>query len=378
MFQFLWAWLVSLGQAGQIPSSVTDNYDALLTSTLRNYSSKLRDNVTKGNQVLAWLNSKGRFRKVGGGHQIAEPLMHQQNSTADIYRGYGLLDTTPQDGMTTAFFDWSQISGSITISRLEERQNSGKAKILDLLQAKTMQTEVSLKQLLNNCLVAGRITTTAGSDIILQRAGRVDSGAVGPLPLGAIIDYTPSRSVAIGNINGGTYSFWRNQATASAATTFNGFKNEINQTYDNCAKGVGGEPDLMLGTQEAWETLWLALAQNDRYIRTDKSTVDILGGSSTLAFRGSAFIWDEVTPDPVTPFNPVDSTGTNSKATIYFINADALSFITDSATDFITTDFVRPENQDAKVAQIMWMGALTVNNRRKLGVLGNISKTITS
>ena len=374
----LWAFIVGLGQAGQIPSSVTDNYDALLSTTLRNYQTKLRDNITKGNKMLGWLDSKGRFRKISGGHQISEPLMHAQNSTADIYRGYGLLDTTPQDGITTAFFDWTQLSGSITISRLEERQNSGKAKILDLLQAKTMQTEVTLKQLLNNCLVAGRITTTAGSDVIVARAGRVDSGASGPLPLGAIIDYTVSRSVSIGNINGGTYTFWRNQATASAATTFNGFKNEINQTYDNCSKGVGGEPDLMLGTQEAWETLWLALAQNDRYIRTDKSTVDILGGSSTLAFRGAAFIWDEVCPDPVTPYNPVDGTGTNSKATIYFINSDALSFVTDSATDFITTDFVRPENQDAKVAQILWMGALTVNNRRKLGVLGNVSKTITS
>jgi len=106
--------------------------------------------------------------------------------------------------------------------------------------------------------------------------------------------------------------------------------------------------------------------------------VDILGGTDSLAFRSAAFIWDEVVPDPETPYNPVDGTGTQSASTIYFINSDALSFITDSATDFITTDFVRPENQDAKVAQVMWMGALTVNNRRKLGVMGGISRSITS
>ena len=139
---------------------------------------------------------------------------------------------------------------------------------------------------------------------------------------------------------------------------------------------MSGAPDLLLGDQSAWETYWLALQNNERYIRSDKATVDILGGSDALAFRSSAFIWDEVAPDPVTPYNPVDGTGTYSKGVIYFINADAMAFVTDTATDFITTDFVRPENQDAKVAQILWMGAITCNNRRKLGVLGNTSKSI--
>ena len=379
MFTFLKSlWAVLLNERGQIPSSVTDNYDALLTTTLRNYSSKLKDNVTRGNKFVAWLDSKGRTRKVGGGHQISEPLMHAQNGTADIYSGYGTLDTTPQDGITTAFFDWAQMAVSITISRKEERQNSGKAKILDLLQAKTMQAEVSLKELFNNCLVAGKITAGSAQERIVARTGRLDSGASGPLPIGAIIDVTTNRSISLGNINGGTYSFWRNQATASTATTFVGLKNEMNQVYNNCTKGTAGAPDLLLGTQAAWETYWLSLQNNERYIINEKKTVDILGGSDALAFRSAALIWDEVVPDPDTSYNPVDAVGTDTHATIYFINSQAMSFVTDSETDFITTDFVRPENQDAKVAQVMWMGATTVNNRRKLGVLSSIVKTIVS
>jgi hypothetical protein len=374
--KYLWASILGLGQAGQVPSSVTDSYDAILSTTLRNYSTKLKDNITKGNKVLAWLESKGRTRKVSGGHQIAEPLMHAQNGTADIFSGYGLLDTTPQDGITTAFFDWSQMSVSITISRKEERQNSGKAKILDLLQAKTMQAEVSLKELFNNSIVAGRIIAGSAQERILQRIGRLDSAAVGPLPIGALIDVTTNRSVSVGNINGGTYSFWRNQATASTATTFVGLKNEMNQVYNNCIKGIAGAPDLLLGTQAAWETYWLALQNNERYIINEKKTVDVLGGSDALAFRSSAFIWDEVVPDPDTSYNPVDALGTDTHATVYFINSQAMSFVTDSETDFITTDFVRPENQDAKVAQVMWMGATTISNRRKLGVLSSIVKTI--
>jgi hypothetical protein len=383
MFLNLWNLFCSFfgrlaNESGQIPSSVTDQYDALLSTTLRNYQTKLHDNITRGNKFLAWLDSKGRMRKVGGGHQISIPLMHQQNGTADIYSGYGQLDTTPQDGITTAFYDWAQMAVSITISRKEKRQNSGKAKILDLLQAKTMQAEVSLKELLNNCIVAGRITSTAGSDQIKARIGALDSGASGPLPLGALIDLNPTRAIAIGNINPNTYAFWANKVKNDAATTFIGFKNNMNGLYNDCSKGTGGNVDIILATQIYWETYWLALQQNERYLIDDKKTIDILGGSDGLKFRGATIVWDEVVPDPETPFNPVDENGTNSAAAAYFVNTETIEFITDTETDFITTDFVRPTDQDASTAQILWMGANTVNNRRKNGLHYGVSQSITA
>ena len=139
-----------------VPSSLTDQYDALLTTTLRNYLPRLRDNITRGNKVLAWLKANGRMNMQDGGERVAIPLMHAQNSTADIYSGYGQLDTTAQDGITTAFYNWAQLSVSITISRKEERQNSGRHRLLSLLGSKTMQAEVSLMELLNNCIVSGK------------------------------------------------------------------------------------------------------------------------------------------------------------------------------------------------------------------------------
>ena len=240
-FSVLMSLLVN--ERGQIPSSLTDDFDALLTTTLRAVQPKLHDNITKGNKIIAWLDSKGRSRKINGGERIQIPLMHAQNSTADIYSSYGVLDTTPQDGITSAFFTWAQLSVSIAISRLEKRQNSGKAKILDLLEAKTNQAEVSIRELLNNCLIQGRLTTAGTSDSqFTARVGRLDSGASGPLPLSALMDVSPSRNSAIGNINPNTYSFWRNQNTDSAATTFITLKNEMNQMYNLYFKDVGGSP----------------------------------------------------------------------------------------------------------------------------------------
>jgi len=90
-------WLLAplFNQQGQVPSSVTDSYDALLTTTLRKVQPRLRDNITRSNRFLAWLESKGRFQKQNGGFNVRVPLMHQQNSTADIMSGYGQVDTTP-------------------------------------------------------------------------------------------------------------------------------------------------------------------------------------------------------------------------------------------------------------------------------------------
>jgi hypothetical protein len=360
------------------PSTLTDEHGLLLSSTLRAYSPRIRDNIGKGNKFVALLDSKGLWKKQDGGERVSVPLMYELNTTADIYSGYGQLDTTPQDGHTTAFFEWSQMSVSISISRKEERQNSGRSKILSMLEAKIKQAENSLKELLNSCIVGGRITASADLGQYFARRGSLDSGAVGPLPIPALVDASPTRSVSIGNINGNTYSWWRNFATDSAASSFAGLKLEMNTMYNNCSRGSGGPPDLILSDQTGWETYWASLANLERYIVNDKKTLDVLGGSDALKFRNAMIIWDEITPDPKTNAEVVDAIGTHTLSAMYFLNTDFIEFYSDANTDFITTPFVRPENQDARVAQILWMGALGISNRRKHGVLMGIAKNITS
>ena len=109
-------------QSGQVPSNRSEDYDAVLTSSLREIQPRLRDNITRSNKVVSWLESKGRMRRVDGGERIQVALMHQQNSAADIYSGYGTLDTTPQDGITSAFYPWSQLAVPISISRKERSE----------------------------------------------------------------------------------------------------------------------------------------------------------------------------------------------------------------------------------------------------------------
>ncbi len=124
--------MATVGTAG-VPSQNTVNYDALLSTTLDAYVSKtLFDNIFKDSAFLAALRQMDAVTFQDGGERIRAPLMYGDNSTVDSHEGYDVIDTTPQDGITTAFYEWREIAGTISISRREERQNSGEAQILSL------------------------------------------------------------------------------------------------------------------------------------------------------------------------------------------------------------------------------------------------------
>src|SRR5512139_1138855 len=82
-----------------------------------------------------------------------------RNNTVKSYSGYETVDVTPVDGITQAFYEWREIGGSITISRKEERQNSGEAAIMDLLKQKVMQTEMSIKEKVIQDIISGTVSS---------------------------------------------------------------------------------------------------------------------------------------------------------------------------------------------------------------------------
>lgn len=96
--------------------------DEVLATTLAKYSPKLSDNVFKSTALLSKLMQKGNKEMVDGGKSLVEPLMYDVNSTFDWYSGYGIIDTTPQAGITAAKYNWKQLGGTITISGKEARQ----------------------------------------------------------------------------------------------------------------------------------------------------------------------------------------------------------------------------------------------------------------
>jgi len=374
-----------------VPSSRTINYDALLSLSLEYVRSTLVDNIFTSTPFLAALygafgkkakNKKG-VRLQNGGERIRQPLMYGKNSTVGSYSGYDTLDVTPQDGMTTAFFTWRQIAGSVAISRKEERQNAGEGKIKDLLQSKIAQLEYTLRDEINEQLLGKTVSSgvwKAGDGI----AGQTSGADLDPLP--RLVAKDPSASVSIGNINQATYSWWRNKSlNGSGGTDAGAYKNlDVNSwavlkqaarnLYNTCSKGGGGFPDFGILDQSTFESYEAALDDKVRYVDGTKGPASM--GFESIRFKNQDLVWDEVVPDVDTGVVYDDSNF--ASGTWFMLNLDFLELVVDSATDFITTPFVRPENQDAKVAQILMMGNLTVSNRRKQGLIYGIDLDLTS
>jgi hypothetical protein len=356
------------------PSQNTVNYDALLSTTLSAYRPTLVDNIFKANAFLAGLKAYGGIDYQGGGERVQVPLMYEQNDTFKSYSGYTQLSVKPQDGISSAFFPWTEIGGTITISRREERQNSGEAALLKLLESKIMQAEMSIKATVNQQLIQGTVSSSTfvpGND------------SLDLFPLGYFLRYAPNTDPVsggnVGNIAAATYSWWRpNIATfgGSAATghkfgltvtTYAGLKVALYRLYNYTSRGADGSAaNLIVTNQETYETYENSLDTQKQYMDESLATM----GFTNVKLKGATMVWDELVPDLYT------GTAALTTGTAFFLNTKFYKLIIDKETDFVTTQFVEPENQTAKTAKVLFMGQATVSNPRKLGMASRISLSI--
>jgi hypothetical protein len=348
------------------PSSLTLNYDAVLSTTLFNYRKTLEDAISTTNAFLFYL-----MKRVKNGYQLlseigdrmAMPLMYELG-LADSYSGYDVLDTTPADGVTMAFYNWCQAAVPISISGLEEKKNRGEEKILNLLDTKTTQAELGLQTFFNQRMLYG-----AGGSTIQTPYTSAMNGSTFVDPLPKQVAYDPTAALTVGNIPQATNGWWQNKTRdGSLATTFAGFLKGLRHLRNDCSKGPGGPPDLHVATQGTEELYEAALAASHRNPSYQVADIPF----DNVAFYGKPVVWDEFVPDFYT------GTVTQTKGSWLMLNTKFWGVRVDRETNFAPTPFIKPENQDAKTSHILWLGALGVSNRRKQGIFGRIDESIAS
>lgn len=301
------------------------NLGVLLSTTLKNYRDTLVDNIFKSNAIFFELKRRGRVKEESGGERITVPLMYAKNDTAKSYAGYDTLDTTPQTGIDAAEFNWKQYSASITISGEEQNKNAGtKHKIIDLLDAKTEQARMSLVE---------KMTT----DIYTDGTGNASKNITG---LVAMVATTGT----YGAIDSAVQTWWQAQGvdTSTNAVTLA----EMRNMFNSPAKGGTDTPNLVVTTQTIFETYESLLTAT---VQTQSEATKKVGdaGFQALEFKGVPVVYDELCNSGV----------------IYFLNLKHLGLTVHENVNFKTSDFKEPEDQDALVAQIKWMGNLTCDRR---------------
>ncbi|QGH73513.1 MAG: major capsid protein [Podoviridae sp. ctDWo9] len=303
------------------------NFDALLSTTLANYRKQLTDNVFTARPLTYFLMEKGRIRMLNGGTKIVEPLIYGTNSTVASYSGYDTIALTAQTGISAAEYEWKQYAASIAISGIEEAKNNGEQEIINLLEAKIMQAEESMREGFNQMFYAD------GSG----NSGKDWNG------LGNLVE----ASGTVGGINRATSGneYWKSyEENTSTALTLA----QMSTAYNTVSVG-NDHPDVVLTTQTLFEKYEALLQPQLRF--TDTKTLD--AGFQNLLFKAAPIVYDKHCTAGV----------------MYFLNSKYLTLVGHSGKWFAQTAFVRPENLDARYALIMCYGNLTCRNAAKQGKL---------
>lgn len=317
------------------------NLSEIVTTTLRNRTGKLADNMSDNNAILYQMKKRGRIKPVSGGRTIVQELNYADNVTYQRYSGYEVLNISPSDVFTAAEFDWKQASVAVTISGLEGSiQNTGPEAIIDLLESRIENAE----QTMMNNIAADMYSNGTAS------GGK----QIGGLQLLVADDPTTG---TVGGINRATYSFWRNQkfqatVDGSSAASASNIQRFMNKTWLSTARGTD-KSDLILCDNNYYQFYWNSLQAIQRITKTDMGEA----GFTALEFMGSPVVFDGGVGGAC-PTNHM-----------YFLNTKYIHWRPHTNRNMVPLEAVNSINQDAMVKFIVWAGNMTLSNAFLQGVI---------
>lgn len=345
------------------------DWDNLLSTTLNATEGVLYDNIFKGNPFLNKLLMADRVETEDGGAKLQRTIEYADGSNYQRVNGYTSIDLTPQEIITTAIDNWAEAVTTVSISRREERSNSGSHQLVNLLTAKMNNASKGFRE--------GMATDILAPSGASQVAG---TNACNPLvQLVPIIRSGSAENTTLHGINPTTATWWkpstngRVKSSSSNGTniTYTTFKNEIRRAVNGVRADSGEDPNLALGGQLAWEKYVESLEGQVRYASTDNADM----GFRTVVVEGMDFIWDRkmirVDANAQNTVNYTDTTATNEEV-IYFLNTDYLYLIFDSESKFKSMGWTQSQNQLARSSIIVCMSQLMTTNRRAHGALYGI------
>jgi len=307
------------------------NLSEIVTTTLRNRSRTLSDNVSNHNALLRRLRENGNQTSVTG-RDIVRELEYADNGTVQFYSGYETLDVSPSDVLSAAVFDYKQLAGNVTISGLEHVKNSGTEAIINLLEARINVLEKSMMNSLSTSIYSDG-TGTSGKEIGGLQLIVADAG-----------------TGTVGGINSSTYTFWQNvqtTATSSAFSTTN-VQADMNNIYLQLVRGADS-PDLVMAGTNAYKAFLGSLQAIQRITSDDLAN----SGFTSVQYLNSDVVFDS-------------SCNTDR---MYFLNTDYLRLEVAASRDFVPGEAKMSVNQDAMVTPMFWSGNLTCSNRALQGVI---------
>lgn len=367
-----------------LASHIPATWDTVLSTTMHHYRKQLTDNIFNSRPLLNYLMSNGRVKTIDGGYSIIEPLLLGPGE-ADSYSQWQTLEVHAVGGISAAQFPWKQLFSTIIISGLEEAQNNGKEQVVSLIEAKVMQSEETLKDILSKMIYGTRGAAAKATDFD-SYIGLIDStaaaGGITPAAAPAIenqwrsLTYDATAGTGVGpkgeTITGGAGG-WPAAGPLDGA----GIEALLRRAYLVASDGGSDRPDAIF-CSDVFELYEASLTPQVRYTDTSKANL----GFQNLMFKDIPIYYDPDCPAGTVLFLNNKYIGLtihkdrNFKQSPFTSGLGGLDTATANPTGTVpNASFAGGAGHvlDARVSFITTYGNTTVRNRRRLAKLTNVT-----
>lgn len=328
----------------------------VIATTIQSRTGIIADNVTSNNALLTRLKKRGNIKTFSGGNTILQELSFASNGNAGWYSGYEALPIAAQDVISSAEYTIKQAACPVTISGLEQLQNAGKERIIDLLDGRIDVGESSMANLIASGLYSDG--TAAGGKQIDGLLKQVST--------------TPTN--VVGGIDRNTWLFWKNQyfrmtTTGGAAASAANVQTYFNRMWASLVRGAD-RPDLILVDNILWGFYMASLQAIQRFTSSE---------TANLGFVSVKFMDADVVLDGGMQLNwtPTGAAGTAPSAvpatSAYFLNTKYLFYRPHAERNMVPLSPGQrySVNQDAAVQIMAWAGNLTSSGLQFQGRMDN-------
>ena len=317
-------------------ASPNSTFTELVSTTFRKHRKEIKDNISNRNALLKYMDKRGNKRTEDGGLTIVTPLDYAENSTYQRFSDWDTLNIAASDVISAAEYQWRQIALNVVASGREMRINSGDTRIINLAKARIKN---AIRTFNNNFSEDIYSDGTATNQVNGLQA-LVSNDGTG----------------TVGGIVSGTYTFWKNSffdcsvesVTSSATTIENSMMLPLWLTLD---RGPDDQPDLIVMDSVYYKYFETSQVSIKRYMDSTKAD----GGLVSLKYKNADVMYDGGSGIPASH--------------AYFLNTNYFELVVHQDADLEIMEEARPINQDGVVIPIIWMGNLSLSNRKQQGVI---------
>lgn len=315
------------------------NFNTLLTVAIENRSTKISDALTKSCALLHCLREQGGVKAFDGGRTITENIMYSEpGANAQSYSGYDTLNTLTGEHLTMAEFSIAQYASSVSVSGLELAQNSGKSKMIDLVESRVKAAESALTNKISADLYGDGTTSNSLTGIAAM------------LPVSATTG-------VYGGISRVDYAWWRHKSSSGTALTSANIYTQFLDLYLGIGRNESEQPDVIIASKAHYFKMMQAMQAQQRFetVGSEKYTSV---GFKAIMFHGTPMFLE----------NSAFGASGMAADTSYFLNLDTVKLRPFKADKFVQFDGT-PTTQDATVKRLKWYGNLSCNNLQLNGVI---------